>query len=114
MSPSSKVARTLTSDRHGRVGPWSRLSGRAVDGRKRGEIALHEADQLHRGLGPLGLSGLQVAQQPVVLILYGGWDRCGSGDGGGRADQREAQRQHGERPVRPSHGVLLGRRQELT
>src|SRR5215218_2045907 len=49
-----------------------------------GKVALAGPDPLHGGLGPLGLRGLQVAEQPVVLVLGRGL----GGDGAGLALQR--------------------------
>ena len=67
---------------------------------------------LKPGLGLLGLSGLQLRNSRSSWSSIAGGLGCAAGHSGGRAHVREAQRQHGEHPVRPSHGVLLGRRQE--
>ena len=59
------------------------------------------------GFLPRLVSGLAELPTPVVLVLdSGGWGH-GGGDGGGHSDQRQGQRQHGQRPVGLAHGVLL-------
>src|SRR5215217_2863149 len=98
------------------------------DGGHGHEVALAGPGLLHRGPGALGLGGLDAAEQPVVLVLgrrHGrgglvvvelrlverpalGVDVLGGpGDGGGGGDQRQAQRQGGERPVGAAHDNLL-------
>jgi hypothetical protein len=66
---------------HVTAGGWVRL-GSDGDHGGRAEVALAGPDLLDRGLGARGLGGLDVAEQPVVLVLGGPGRRPGPRDGG--------------------------------
>ena len=70
------------------------------------DVAFPEPEQLHRGLGTLGLLDPQVAKPAVVLILDGGrsWLR-GDGGGAGRGGKRDAYCQQSQQSKWSNHDV---------